>query len=84
MALIGPNGCGKSTLVKMILAGESGIRVAKGARIGYFSQAMDILNEQLSVLDNVMETSVYDQTTVRIILARLLFKRDDVYKPVAV
>lgn len=84
VALIGPNGCGKSTLVKMILAGESGIRVAKGARIGYFSQAMDILNEQLSVLDNVMETSVYDQTTVRIILARLLFKRDDVYKPVAV
>ncbi|MFY9436000.1 MAG: ATP-binding cassette domain-containing protein, partial [Limnochordia bacterium] len=82
-ALIGPNGCGKSTLLKMIVAGAPGIRLAKGARIGYFSQALDILDENLSILDNVMATSIYDQTTVRVILARLLFKRDDVHKPVA-
>ena len=84
VALIGPNGCGKSTLLKMITAGESGIKLAHGAKIGYFSQALDILDERLSVLENVMSTSRYDQTTVRIILARLLFKRSDVYKPVGV
>lgn len=83
-ALIGPNGCGKSTLLKMIVAGAPGIRLAKGARIGYFSQALDILDENLSILDNVMATSIYDQTTVRVILARLLFKRDDVHKPAKV
>ena len=82
--MIGPNGCGKSTLLKMITAGESGIKLAHGAKIGYFSQALDILDERLSVLENVMSTSRYDQTTVRIILARLLFKRSDVYKPVGV
>mgnify|MGYP001053429112 CR=1 FL=1 len=83
-ALIGPNGCGKSTLLKMILTGESGIKVAPSAKIGYFSQAMDILDENLSVLENVMSTSIHDQTTVRTMLAGLLFKRDDVYKPVGV
>ena len=71
-ALIGPNGCGKSTLLKMILTGESGIKAAPSAKIGYFSQAMDILDENLSVLENVMSTSIHDQTTVRTMLAGLL------------
>ena len=31
-----------------------------------------------------MSTSIHDQTTVRTMLAGLLFKRDDVYKPVGV
>ena len=84
MALIGPNGSGKSTLVKMILDREDPIRVAKGVRIGYFSQDLSILDESLSILENVMVTSIYSETFVRTLLARLLFKGDQVHKAVRV
>ena len=84
VALIGPNGSGKSTLVKMILDREDPIRVAKGVRIGYFSQDLSILDESLSILENVMVTSIYSETFVRTLLARLLFKGDQVHKAVRV
>lgn len=84
VALIGPNGCGKSTLIKMILDGDEGIRIPHGAKIGYFSQNMEILEENASILENVMEDSLYTETFVRIFLARLLFKGEDVYKKVSV
>lgn len=82
IALIGDNGCGKSTLVKMIMNNEDGIKVAKGAKIGYFSQDMDILDDTKSILENIMATSIYNETFIRTLLARLLFKREDVYKKV--
>lgn len=83
IALIGSNGCGKTTLIKMIMNQDKSIRVAQGARIGYFSQDMSILNEDLSIIENVMESSIYQEGFARILLARLLFKRDDVYKKVS-
>lgn len=83
-ALIGPNGSGKSTLIKMILEGDISIKIARGAKIGYFSQDMNILKEELSILDNVMENSIYDETFARILLSRLLFKEDEVYKKIKV
>ncbi|MEL1136054.1 ABC-F type ribosomal protection protein [Desulfitobacterium sp. THU1] len=83
-ALIGPNGCGKSTLLKMIMEGEESVRIAPSARIGYFSQDLSILEEQKSVLDNVMAESIYAESFVRSLLARLLFKGDQVYKRVSV
>jgi len=84
VALIGPNGCGKSTLIKMIMDNDKSIRIAKGANIGYFSQAIDILKENYTIIENVMESSIYDETFARILLARLLFKREDIYKKVSV
>ena len=84
VAFIGPNGCGKSTLVKMIINGEESIKIAKRAKIGYFDQNMNILKENLSIIENVMESSIYDETFARILLARLLFKGEDVYKKVEV
>lgn len=84
VALIGPNGCGKSTLIKMILAHEDSIKIAQGAKIGYFSQNMDILNVKQSILENVMESSIYPENFARLLLSRLLFKREDVYKKVEV
>jgi len=83
-ALIGPNGSGKSTLINMIVEGDLSIKTAKGAKIGYFSQDMNILNEDLSVLENVMENSIYDETFARILLSRLLFKKEEVYKKINV
>ncbi len=82
VALIGDNGCGKSTLIKMIMNNEAGIKIVKGARIGYFSQDMDILDNDKSILENIMATSIYNETFTRTLLARLLFKREDVYKKV--
>jgi macrolide transport system ATP-binding/permease protein len=68
----------------MILSGENGIKLSPAARIGYFSQSFDILDENRTVLENVMEGSEYPESFVRTVLARLLFKRDDVYKKVGV
>ncbi|WP_072771858.1 ribosomal protection-like ABC-F family protein [Desulfitobacterium chlororespirans] len=84
VALIGPNGCGKSTLLKMIINREDSIKVAPSARIGYFSQDLKILEEEASILTNVMEESLYEESFARQLLARLLFKGDAVYKKVNV
>lgn len=84
IALIGSNGCGKSTLIKMIMNNNSSIKIAQGAKIGYFSQDMSILKENLTIIENVMESSTYNETFARILLARLLFKREDIYKKVSV
>ncbi|WP_084813853.1 ribosomal protection-like ABC-F family protein [Desulfitobacterium sp. PCE1] len=84
VALIGPNGCGKSTLLKMIINRDDSIRVAPSARIGYFSQDLSILDEDASILGNVMEESIHEESFVRRLLARLLFKGDAVYKKVNV
>ncbi len=83
-AIIGPNGSGKTTLIKMILNGENGICLASSARVGYFSQSLEILDPDLTIIENIMNTSEYHENFVRLLLARLLFKRDDIYKKVSV
>lgn len=83
VALIGPNGSGKTTLINMILNDEN-IKISKNVRIGYFSQSLDILDKDKSILENVMESSIHDENFARLILARLLFKGDKVYDKVDV
>lgn len=83
-ALLGPNGCGKSTLIKMIMDNDDSIRIAQGAKIGYFNQDMNILNKNMSIIENVMETSIYTENFVRLLLARLLFKGESIYKKIGV
>lgn len=53
-------------------------------KIGYYSQLGEIIDEKKTVLENVFESSIYDQTMTRIILARLGFKEDKVFKMVDV
>jgi macrolide transport system ATP-binding/permease protein len=84
VALIGPNGSGKSTLIKMIIDGDEAIKTAQGVKIGYFSQEMDILRKDLSIIENVMEGSIYPENFARLLLARLLFKGESIYKKIDV
>ncbi|MDP5275350.1 ribosomal protection-like ABC-F family protein [Chengkuizengella axinellae] len=84
VALIGNNGIGKSTLLRMIAKQEVGISVSGICKIGYLHQTLNDLNQGQSILENVLETSTYSQEKVRTILARMLFKRDEVHKKVSV
>lgn len=79
-ALIGGNGTGKSTLLKMIVEGDEPIKLANGVRLGYFSQDTGILEDSATILENVMRGSSYPEHFARTMLARLLFRRDDVFK----
>ncbi|TYQ17938.1 UNVERIFIED_CONTAM: macrolide transport system ATP-binding/permease protein [Acetivibrio alkalicellulosi] len=84
VALVGSNGSGKTTLLKMIMQKDDAIKIAPAAKIGYFSQDMSILNENITILENVMENSIYQESFARTLLARLLFKGEDAYKKVNV
>lgn len=82
-ALIGPNGSGKTTLLKKIVQGAPEIEIAGSVKLGYFSQTLDILDGDKTVLENVEETAVYPRQLVRLVLGRLLFRGDDVHKKVS-
>ncbi len=82
-ALIGPNGSGKTSLANMIVSGAAGIRLAPGTNIGYFHQDLTSnLDYRDNILASVMRDSCQPEFLVRTILARFLFKGDDVYKKV--
>ncbi|MDI9483714.1 MAG: ABC-F type ribosomal protection protein [Bacillota bacterium] len=84
-ALLGENGVGKTTLLNLIAgSGNGSIKIVPKARIGYFYQGFENLQQNMTVLDNVMAESVQSQTVARTILARLLITGDDVYKKVEV
>lgn len=84
VAIIGPNGSGKTTLVNKIIHQETGIKVSPAVKIGYFSQNLNILDVEKSILENVQSSSTQSETTIRTVLARMHFFNEDVYKPVDV
>lgn len=84
IAVTGPNGAGKTTLIQKIIRQDEGITVSPSVKIGYFSQNLNILDLKESILENVRSTSKQDETLIRTVLARLHFRRDDVYKKVEV
>ncbi|MBD3950083.1 ABC-F family ATP-binding cassette domain-containing protein [Tuanshanicoccus lijuaniae] len=81
-ALIGDNGSGKTTLLNMILNRE--LWVHPNVKIGYYSQLGEIIDVDKTILDNVLEDSIYEQTITRIVLAQLGFTQEDVFKRVTV
>ncbi len=82
-ALIGPNGAGKTTLLNIIVERGVGIQTCSGLKVGYYRQDTGGLDDSASILQNAMAHSVYDETFVRTILARLLFRRDELHKSAA-
>lgn len=82
-AIVGDNGCGKTTLIKMIINEEKEIKASQNLKVGYFSQDFAILDENKTLLENIMKDSIYDESFSRTVLSRLLFKREEVYKKVS-
>lgn len=84
LAIIGPNGSGKTTLIKKIVNQEPSIMVSPSVKMGYFSQNLNILDVEKSIIENVQSSSKQDETLIRTVLARMHFFNEDVYKPVRV
>jgi ATPase subunit of ABC transporter with duplicated ATPase domains len=77
IALTGPNGAGKTTLLRAIagLAARPGLGVRLGAVVGYLPQRLDLLDDSLSVVDNVRAAApAASVNEVRASLARFLFR----------
>ncbi|MDS0525273.1 ABC-F type ribosomal protection protein [Clostridium sp. SHJSY1] len=85
IALLGENGSGKTTLIKEILKADNrAIRINPKVKVGYFAQNQDTLDSEKSILDNIKNTSSFDETFIRINLNLFGFSGEDVYKKVEV
>ncbi|MBR6403378.1 MAG: ABC-F family ATP-binding cassette domain-containing protein [Eubacterium sp.] len=91
IGIIGPNGCGKSTLIKVIIGAlkpDSGsVEVGQTIQIGYFSQENEALDESARVIDYIKDTAEYIRTKDGLVSAsamceRFLFTPDMQYAPI--
>lgn len=87
VAILGPNGCGKTTFLRTIL-GEipplSGtFQVGANVRMGYFAQGHADLDDEKTVLDELLDVRNVPLGEARNLLGRFLFSGDDVLKKVA-
>jgi ATPase subunit of ABC transporter with duplicated ATPase domains len=79
IALTGPNGAGKTTLLRAIADAATlpGVTVRRGAAVGYLPQRLDILDDSLTVVDNVrVAAPTASVNGVRASLARFLFRAE--------
>lgn len=92
LGIIGSNGCGKSTLIKMIAGviqpdcGE--IEIGETIRIGYFAQEVPDMDNDLRVIDYIRDVAEYIPTregkiSASMMLERFLFDSAMQYTPIA-
>ncbi|WP_270456442.1 ATP-binding cassette domain-containing protein [Allisonella histaminiformans] len=87
VGLIGPNGAGKSTLLKLIVGDKRAdggfIQIGNRVKPGYYSQELDRLNSEYTVLEQIENDFDMGEREARNLLGMFLFRGDDVFKPVS-
>ena len=87
IALTGPNGTGKTTLIRTIagklnpLAGS--LRLGQTVKFGYMAQEQELLDPNLNPLQNIREVAALGETDARNFLHYFLFKGDAVLRKAA-
>ena len=85
--IVGENGVGKSTLLKLIMKEltpiQGEITYGYHASIAYYAQELEILDENKTILENIDNPNYNDQE-LRTFLGNFLFSNNDVFKKVSV
>ncbi len=86
--LIGPNGCGKTSLLKALMkiykAQNGKITFGEGVTIGYYDQIQQNIDSSKTVFDEISDKyPAMTGTEIRNTLARFMFRGDDVFKYVS-
>lgn len=87
IALVGPNGVGKTTLLKAILGRlqteKGNIQLGTNVQIGYYDQEQADLNSTKTILQELWDDyPAINEKDIRTVLGNFLFSGDDVLKPV--
>lgn len=92
LGIIGPNGCGKSTLMKMIMGivepDQGDVEIGETIKIGYFAQEVQDMDTDQRVIDYIKDVAEYITTkegkiTASQMLERFLFDGPMQYTPIA-
>ncbi|NLV73490.1 MAG: ABC-F family ATP-binding cassette domain-containing protein [Chloroflexi bacterium] len=85
IVLLGPNGTGKTTLLRIIMGleppSQGSVRLGSNVKVGYLSQSQDTIDAALSPYDLVRANAALDESQARTFLHYFLFKGDEVFTP---